>query len=231
MACYKDDVRGSIRHLFLWFFHLGPFGLVILSVLDSTFLVIPLGNDMLLIALVAHHRAWYPIYVAAAALGSVAGIMMMDPIARKGGEEGLQKIMRPALFDRVKKKLNERAALALIVACLAPPPFPFVPVVSAASALQYPRKRLFSIVLAGRVIRFSLVGLAAIWLGDEVMRIIKSRGFVWFMVGFIVFCAAASGYGIFTRIRSSRRELSRSSRNKGPKQPAHETDTPASQDR
>ncbi|MGH9666639.1 MAG: VTT domain-containing protein, partial [Bryobacteraceae bacterium] len=162
-------MHGLVRQLFLWFVHLGPFGLVLLSVLDSSFLVMPLGNDMLLVVLVAEHRAWFPIYVAAAALGSTAGVLLMDFLSRKGGEQGLRKLMRPALFDRLKKKLTKRAAAALLVACLAPPPFPFVPVVSAASALQYPRRRLLGIVLAGRTIRFSLVGLAAIWLGKRVI--------------------------------------------------------------
>jgi membrane protein YqaA with SNARE-associated domain len=198
---------------------------VILSVLDSSYLVIPLGNDMLLIALVAHHRAWYPIYVAAAALGSAAGVLLMDPISRKGGEEGLRKLMKPALFDRVKKKLNERAAVALIVACLAPPPFPFVPVVSAASALQYPRKRLLSIVLAGRLVRFSLVGLAALWLGNQITRIIKSDAFVWFMVGFIVLCIAASAYAVVSRVQASRRDLKRSQRGGGGSRRGANTET------
>jgi hypothetical protein len=41
-------------------------------------------------------------------------------------------------LNYLKKKMSQSAAVPLIVACLAPPPFPFTAVVAAASAFQYP---------------------------------------------------------------------------------------------
>jgi membrane protein YqaA with SNARE-associated domain len=135
-------VHVLIRHFFAIFLHLGALGLVILGVLDSSFLFLPVGNDLLLIALIAGHHGEFLFYVLAASLGSVAGVLLLDLVCRKGGEEGLK----------------------LIIACLAPPPFPFTAIVAAASALQYPRLRLLGVVFGARAVRFSLVGLGAIWL-------------------------------------------------------------------
>jgi len=40
--------KGIVRHLFAVFAHLGGLGVLLLSVLDSSPVLIPLGNDLLL---------------------------------------------------------------------------------------------------------------------------------------------------------------------------------------
>lgn len=160
-----------IRQLFAFFLHLGAFGLVILGILDSSFLFLPFGNDLLLIPLVIRHHNELWLYVLAASSGSVIGVLLLDAVSRKGGEEGLKRIINPKRLDYFKKKMDQRAAVALIVACLAPPPFPFTAVIAAASAFQYPRLRLLLLVFGARAVRFSLVGRAAIWLGRRLLRI------------------------------------------------------------
>jgi len=73
-----------------------PFGFIsgasaILGVLDSSFLIIPLGNDLLLIALSARRHELVPYYAAMATAGSVTGCFIMDVISRRGGEKGLER--------------------------------------------------------------------------------------------------------------------------------------------
>jgi membrane protein YqaA with SNARE-associated domain len=73
-ACSGETWGGVLfRSLFGWFLHLGAVGLVLLGVLDSSFLFIPLGNDLLLALLVARHHEQLPVYVLAAAAGSMIG--------------------------------------------------------------------------------------------------------------------------------------------------------------
>lgn len=84
-----------IRHFFAVLLHLGALGLVILGVLDSSFLFLPVGNDLLLIALVARHHGQFLVYVLAASAGSAVGVLLLDLVCRKGGEEGLKKMMAP----------------------------------------------------------------------------------------------------------------------------------------
>ncbi|HEX5431730.1 MAG TPA: hypothetical protein VFW83_07175 [Bryobacteraceae bacterium] len=193
----------ALRHLFAIFLHLGWGGLVILGILDSSFLFVPIGNDLLLVVLVAKRHSFYPIYVAAAAFGSAMGVLLLDLVTRKEGEEGLRRMMGQKRFAYLEKKFEKRVWVALVVACLAPPPFPFTPVVAAASAFQYPRPHLLSLIFGGRVIRFGLVGLLAIYFGEGILNIIKKPQFFWFVIAFIIVCAIGSGFSIAKWIKRS----------------------------
>ena len=198
-----------IRHFFAVFLHLGALGLFILGVLDSSFLFLPVGNDLLLIALITGHLRQFLFYVLAASLGSVAGVLLLDLVCRKGGEEGLKKMMTPKRLVYLKKKIQQHSGLALIIACLAPPPFPFTAIIAAASALQYPRLRLLGVVFGARAVRFSLVGLAAIGLNREILRIAASPEFAWFMAGFSALSVLGSIASIIRWVRLSRSQSRR----------------------
>jgi membrane protein YqaA with SNARE-associated domain len=202
-------VQVLIRHIFAVLLHLGALGLVILGVLDSSFLFLPVGNDLLLVALVAENHGRFLVYVLAASLGSVAGVLLLDLVCRKGGEEGLKKMMTAKRLVYLKNKMQQHAGIALITACLAPPPFPFTTIVAAASALQYPRLRLLGLVFSARAIRFSLVGLAAIWLNREILRIAASPEFAWFMAGFSALSVLGSIASIIRWVRLSRSQSRR----------------------
>jgi uncharacterized membrane protein YdjX (TVP38/TMEM64 family) len=157
----------------------------------------------LLVVLVARQPHDYILCVITAALGSTTGVLLMDLVLRKGGEEGLKKIVSPKRFEQLKQKMKKNAAIALVVACLAPPPFPFTAITAAAIAFQYPRQRLLGIVLGTRLVRFALVGLAAMFWGRKVLRMIQTPEFKWFMFGFIAFCLAGSSLSLYRWTRRS----------------------------
>jgi membrane protein YqaA with SNARE-associated domain len=56
-----------------------------MGVLDSSFLIMPLGNDLLVVALTARRHILLPYYAGMATAGSVIGCLIMDVIARRGG--------------------------------------------------------------------------------------------------------------------------------------------------
>lgn len=145
-----------------------------------------------------------PFYVLTASVGSTLGVLLLDLVARKGGEEGLKKMMKPKRFDYFKRKMSSRAAIAVAIACLAPPPFPFTVVIASASAFEYPRLRLLSVVLAARAIRFTIVGFLAIKFGQGILKIIKAPTTEWVMLGFIVLCAVGSAIQVAQWVRRSR---------------------------
>lgn len=194
----------SFRHLFGFLLYLGAFGPLILGVLDSSFLFLPFGNDILVIVLVARDHNHLPIYILTASLGSTAGVLLLDLVCRNSGEKGLERMMSRKRLEYLKRKMGQRASVALTIACLAPPPFPFTAVVAAASAFQYPRLRLLAVVAMGRAIRFLVVGMLAIWLGRQILVIVRSTGFTRFMIGFVLVCLAGS---IFSVIRWVRKPL------------------------
>jgi membrane protein YqaA with SNARE-associated domain len=187
-----------VRHLL----ELGLLGLVLMGVADSSFLVLPFGNDLLVVLLVARDHARVAEYVPTAAFGSLLGVMLVDLICRKRGEPGLMHMMSRKRFKFLKDKVGRRAAVAIAVACLAPPPFPFTPVIAAASAFQYPRPRLLGMVFVSRLVRYSLVAWAAIQWGTQIIRIAKSKEFVWTMIAFIVVCAVASTLSVTKWMRA-----------------------------
>jgi membrane protein YqaA with SNARE-associated domain len=197
-------VNQSIRELLAFFLQFGALGLFLLAAADDSFLFLPIGSDLLTVLLTARNHHQLPLYVLAAAAGSTIGVAVLDLVCRKGGEEGLQRLVKPRLRNYLKGKMQKHAAVALMVACLAPPPFPFGAVIAAASAFQYPRPRLLALICGARAVRFSLVGWAAIYFGGQILRIADSTGFMWFMGSFIAICLIGSSVSIIRWVRIGR---------------------------
>jgi membrane protein YqaA with SNARE-associated domain len=181
----------SLLHLFL---RLGVFGLLILSFLDSSFLVLPFGNDLLLIAIVSSNRTLIHtiLYVLVSSIGSVLGVLLVDLIMRKAGEQGLEHFVKPRKIKRLKARMDTHAGWALLAAALVPPPFPFTAVVMTASALQYSRKKLLITVFAGRLLRFGIEGTLAMYFGRQVLTILNSKMIEYVVYGIIVIAGVGS---------------------------------------
>ncbi len=195
----------SVLHLLTFLLPFGALGLFLLSVADDSFLFLPIGSDLVTVILVARHHNQLLICMLAGAAGSTIGVLLLDLVCRKGGEKGLGKLVKPKLLASIKQKMERHAAGALIVACLAPPPFPFgVYIAAAASAFQFPRVRLLTIVFLVRTVRYALVGWAAIHFGRRILRIANSTEFLWFVGGFIALCLIGSIISVVRWVRISR---------------------------
>ena len=192
-------------YLYLLFSHLGGFGLLLLGVLDSSFLFLPLGNDLLLVALTAQYRNRWPYYVLLATAGSTLGCLAVDVVSRKGGEEGLKKRLSQRRFAYVKRRIAKRANLALALASLAPPPFPFTAVVAAAAAFDYPRRKLIAAIAISRAARFTITSLLALWFGPRILRLAETPAVERSVVIFAAVCMIGSGISIFRWIQRSRK--------------------------
>jgi membrane protein YqaA with SNARE-associated domain len=200
-------VHGFVSLIIAWLLKMGIFGPLILGIADSSFLFFPFGNDLLLVVLTARSHAHMPFYVMTAAIGSTVGVLLLDLVARKGGEEGLKRMMKPTRFEYFKKRMSTKAGVAVAIASISPPPFPFTVAIASASAFQYPRSKLLTIVLGMRAIRFTIVGLLAIHFGPSILKIAKAPQTLWFMLGFIALCVAGSAYQVVQWMRRSRRPV------------------------
>ena len=170
-----------------FFRSLGVFGLLLLSALDSSFLVLPFGNDLLLIALVSHNRdsvIWIA-YVLVSAIGSVIGVLIVDLLMRPAGERGLEHFISQQQIEKLKAKLENKAGITVFFATLIPPPFPFTPAVMTASALQTPRGKLLSAVFFGRLLRFGAEAVLALYFGRQVIAFINSDVVSYIVYGII----------------------------------------------
>ena len=173
---------------------MGVFGLFFMSTLDSSFLVLPFGNDLLLIALVSSNRdslIWIA-YVIVSAIGSVAGVLIVDVIMRKAGEKGLERFVSAKRLEKMKAKLENKAGATVFVATLIPPPFPFTPVVMTASALQSPRGKLLIAVFLGRLLRFGVEAVLALYFGRQLIALINSDVVTYFVYGLIAIAIVLS---------------------------------------
>lgn len=193
-----------IRQLLAFFLQLGSFGILLVSIADDSFLFLPVGSDLLTVVLVARNHGRLPLYVLAGAIGSTIGVFFLDMVCRKGGEALLTKLVKPKLLGYLKQRMKKHAAMVVIVTCLSPPPFPFGAAIAAASALQYPKPRLLTLVLVSRAVRYSLVGWAALYFGRRILRIADSTEFEWIMGGFIAFCVIGSVASIIQWVRVGR---------------------------
>ena len=202
----------TTRWVLRFFLRLGIFGLFLMSALDSSFLVLPFGNDLLLIALVSSHRdslIWIA-YVIVSAIGSVVGVFFVDLIMRKAGESGLERFVSRKRIDKLKAKLENKAGITVFIATLIPPPFPFTPVVMTASALQSPRGQLLIAVFLGRLLRFGIEGVLALYFGRQLIAFMNSD-----VVTYIVY--ALIGIAVILSTLSLLRWLKRSEPQKAQK--------------
>ena len=204
--------------LFAVFWKLGGGGLLVLGVLDSSFLFAPLGNDLLVVAMSAHYhsmaRALY--YAAMSTVGSVLGCLLVDVVFRRAGEKGLEHHLPKRRVDYVKNRMNKNAAWALILASVAPPPFPFTPFIMAAAALQYPRRRMLLVVGAARMVRFTVLGMLALLFGRKILQWAQSDVVQDLMIGLTVLCIVGSVVSVVGWIKRSRS----GSRSEGQPEPA-----------
>jgi len=178
---------------------MGALGLFLLGVFDSSFLILPFGNDLLLIALVSRGRhPWqWVIYTIAAALGSVVGVILVDLVMRKAGDEELEKFVSRKRLQRLKGKIEKRGVWAVFFAALLPPPFPFTAAIAAASALQMARRGMLTAVFAGRLVRFTAESLLALYFGPRLLRYLRSE-YVEYVVYFLIGVAVV---GTFLTVR------------------------------
>jgi membrane protein YqaA with SNARE-associated domain len=176
------------------FMRMGLLGLFLMSALDSSFLVLPFGNDLLLIALVSSNREslWWIAYVIVSAIGSVVGVFFVDLIMRKAGETGLERFVSRKRIDKLKAKLENKGGLTVFVATLIPPPFPFTPVVMTASALQSPRSQLLIAVFLGRLLRFGVEAVLALYFGRQLIAFMNSDVVTYIVYGLIGIAAVLS---------------------------------------
>lgn len=194
-----------VQALLHFLFRIGYFGPFLMGILDSSFLFLPFGNDLLVVGLVARHHQGYLLYVLSAVCGSTLGVFFLDAMVRRLGQDGVKKVAGKKRFDYLKRKIGEKGAVALAVGCLAPPPFPFTMAVVTLSGLGYPRRKLLAVVAAGRAVRFLILGALALKFGRTILSITKSPAFFWTMVVLIVICIAGSAYSITNWVRRSRK--------------------------
>jgi membrane protein YqaA with SNARE-associated domain len=155
----------------------GPFGLFVVALLDSTFLPLPTGVDALVILLTTANPRWMILYAVIATFGSTLGCWILYTISRRAGKRALNRFSE-AKQARVKELIDRYDALAVLVVCLLPPPFPFKIFVVSAGVFRFHMTRFIIAIICGRLFRFLLIGYFAMRYGSQAKALL-GRYYPW----------------------------------------------------
>jgi membrane protein YqaA with SNARE-associated domain len=144
----------------------GAFGVFIVGALDATFVPMPGGVDAITLLLSHQTPEHWWLYATAATLGSVVGCVVLYEISRRAGRRALSRFSEKRQ-QRVKELIERYDVFAVIVASLAPPPFPFKVFVVSAGVFRFPLLRFAVAIAAGRAFRFFIEAYLAARYGDQ----------------------------------------------------------------
>lgn len=167
MKSFFRSIKDSLAALTEALVAYGPAGIFVVALLDSAFIPLPGGADAVMVLLSLNASlAWMFACAVAGTLGSVLGCLVLYHISGKGGDAALRRFSEEKQA-RVKSLLDRYGVLAVLVASVLPPPFPFKLFVIAAGVFRLNRLRFALAVAAGRMFRFLLEGYLAVRYGDE----------------------------------------------------------------
>src|SRR5271154_5979368 len=150
--------------------HLGGVGLILLGVADNSVVPLTGSMDVLTIWLAARHREPWPYYALMATLGAVIGGYITYALARKGGKQTMERKLSKRRTAQVCAAFERWGFSAVAIPALMPPPFPFLPFLLAAGAMQYSRKKFLLALTLGRGVRYTIAAYLGFHYGRHILR-------------------------------------------------------------
>lgn len=173
---------------------LGGAGLFLLGIVDSSFVPIPGGLDILTIIFAASDRPFWPYYALMATSGSVLGGYLTYRVGRRGGKEMLEQRFPKKKLEYVDRVVHRWGFGTILASALAPPPFPAVAFMAGAGALNYPAGKYIIALTIARAIRFTIVAYLSSVYGRHFLALLGAlrENFMMVLIGL----AAIAAFGI-----------------------------------
>ena len=194
-------IKSALQSLGEWLIAFGALGLFAISLLDSAFVPLPSGPDLIMILLSVESPALMPLYALAATAGSTIGCTLLYLVARRAGATALRRVSAQRR-ERIENLLGRYDMLAVMVPALLPPPFPFKPFILGAGVFKLNVKRFVAAIFIGRCARYLIEGWLAIRFGKEATAIIQRHGLKVLIAVVAVFVVSLAFK--FYRLRSRR---------------------------
>jgi membrane protein YqaA with SNARE-associated domain len=156
--------------LWNWIRHLGGPGLLLLGLADNSIVPMPGSMDILTIWFSVHHHSLWIYYAAMATAGAVIGGYVTYRLARKGGKEMLERRLGRRSAQTVYQRFERWGFWAVALPALLPPPFPIVPFLLAAGAMQYSRQKFLAALALGRGVRYGILAYLGVLYGRQFLR-------------------------------------------------------------
>jgi membrane protein YqaA with SNARE-associated domain len=191
-----------------FFFHLGVVGLLLVSIVDSSFVPLPIPGvtDIMLIVYAAAHENMF-LLVAVATLGSALGGLISHAVGQAGGMGFLHKHVPPKLLARVTRWMEQHAILAVSLPAILPPPMPLSAFVLVAGAVKMSRKKFMWAFTVSRLVRHALAVWLGVHYGRDVLRLWAQFSAKWgmpIMIVLWVVILAATAWGMWKLYKTSK---------------------------
>ena len=171
-AASPRGARNPFVHMLLGF---GLFGVFLVSIVDSSFVPLPLPGvtDIMVIVMAAQHQNVI-LLVLLATIGSALGGYFSHLVGQRGGMAFLEKRIPPRIFKRVCQWMENHAILSVALPAILPPPMPLSPFVLAAGALRMSRKKFMIAFTVSRCLRHIVAAWLGIHYGRHIIRLWNS---------------------------------------------------------
>ncbi len=168
-AAVHRRAQNPLLHLL---FSFGLFGIFLVSIVDSSFVPLPLPGitDIMIIVMAAQHHSWLLLILFATA-GSALGGYFSYQVGQSGGMAFIEKRIPPRIFKRVCEWMENHAILSVALPAILPPPMPLSPFVLAAGALRMSRKKFLTTFTISRCLRHSISAWLGIHYGRHIVRL------------------------------------------------------------
>ena len=184
-------------------YFLTPAGLVLLGILDSSLVFfLPLAIDVVLIVLSARQPEMFWAYALMAAAGSVTGAAATYWLGMRLGEDGMARFVGRDRLERVRNRVNGKAATGVAALAIIPPPFPFTALILASGAFALNVWQFFGTLAAVRVLRFGTEAALAARYGERLLGWMESTAFevtVGVLIAFAVVGTLVSAVNVFRK--------------------------------
>jgi membrane protein YqaA with SNARE-associated domain len=156
-------------------FSFGIFGVFLVSIVDSSFVPLPIPGitDIMIIVMAAQHHSWI-LLVLFATVGSGLGGYFSYQVGQSGGMAFIEKHIPARIFKTVCDWMENHAILSVALPAILPPPMPLSPFVLAAGALHMSRKKFLTTFTISRAFRHSIAAWLGIHYGRHILRLWNS---------------------------------------------------------
>jgi membrane protein YqaA with SNARE-associated domain len=183
LKSFLHPVTKALGRLSEYLITYGAFGLFVVALLDSTFVPLPSSADALMIVLSTAHPSWMLLYAFMATAGSAVGCLILYLVSRRAGARALGRFSERKQ-QRVRYLIERYDMIAVLVATLLPPPFPFKLFVITAGVFRFSLLRFMLAIVGGRAFRFVLEGYLAVRYGAEAKEIL-AKYYPWIGLGLV----------------------------------------------
>lgn len=167
----------------------GPWGLLLLAVLDSSGLPIANTLDAYLIFLAVKDPAGAYWYAALSVAGSVIGNVVLFTVARRGGARFLRQSTEPGRAQHFRRWFERFGLVTVFIPALMPIPMPLKLFVVSAGALNTRFTPFVIVILLARIPRYFGEAWLGVKLGQDSTGFLRHHAWDFVIAAIVLFVA------------------------------------------